>query len=98
MVPYEASMDNERMFLLFSLSFLMIFSNSIFLQYENLEQLCNDPRVRAAVLTEMDAVGMEAQVILKINYLASIVVLSFEASVITAVERFRICKSCNFSA
>lgn len=98
MVPYEASMDNEGMFLLFSLSFLMIFSNSIFLQNENLEQLCNDPRVRAAVLTEMDAVGMEAQVILKKNYLASIVVLSFEASVITAVERFRICKSCNFSA
>ena len=30
--------------------------------------------------------------------LFSIVVLSFEASVITAVERFRICKSCNFSA
>lgn len=68
MVPYEASMDNEGMFLLFSLSFLMIFPNSIFLQYENLEQLCNDPRARAAVLAEMDAVGMEAQVILKINY------------------------------
>ena len=88
MVPYEASMDNEGMFLLFSLSFLMIFPNSIFLQYENLEQLCNDPRARAAVLTEMDAVGREAQVILKANYLVSKVVLSFDVSIMTAAERF----------
>lgn len=32
------------------------------LQYEHLGQLCNDPRVRKAVLAEMDDVGKEAQV------------------------------------
>nr|ATE88092.1 long-chain acyl coenzyme A synthetase 6 [Vernicia fordii] len=31
------------------------------IKYENLEQLCNDPRARAAVLAEMDAVGREAK-------------------------------------
>ncbi|KAL1198038.1 Long chain acyl-CoA synthetase 7, peroxisomal [Cardamine amara subsp. amara] len=31
------------------------------IKYENLGQLCNEPRVRKAVLTEMDNVGREAQ-------------------------------------
>lgn len=32
------------------------------MQFENLEQLCNDPRARVAVLAEMNAVGKEEQV------------------------------------
>lgn len=32
------------------------------MQFEDLEQLCNDPRARATVLTEMNAVGKEDQV------------------------------------
>ncbi|KAI0518635.1 hypothetical protein KFK09_006071 [Dendrobium nobile] len=31
------------------------------IQYDNLEQLCSDPRARAAVLAEMDEVGKQAQ-------------------------------------
>lgn len=42
---------------------ILTFSGTVWLQYENLEQLCNDPRVRAAVLAEMDSLGREAQAI-----------------------------------
>lgn len=33
------------------------------MQYNDLGQLCNDPRAKAAVLGEMDVVAREAQVI-----------------------------------
>lgn len=32
------------------------------IQYEALEQLCNERRAREAVLAEMDAIGREAEV------------------------------------
>ncbi|XP_062108388.1 long chain acyl-CoA synthetase 6, peroxisomal-like isoform X1 [Humulus lupulus] len=31
------------------------------IKFENLQQLCNDPRAKAAVLADMDAIGREAQ-------------------------------------
>jgi len=31
-------------------------------QYNDLAQLCNDPRAKAVVLAEMDAAGRDAQV------------------------------------
>lgn len=34
---------------------------NVLMQYEDLGQLCNDPRARAAVLADMDAIGREAQ-------------------------------------
>lgn len=36
-------------------------------QYEDLGQLCNDPRARAAVLADMDAIGKEAEALHKMN-------------------------------
>ena len=32
------------------------------MQYEDLRQLCADPRARATVLADMDSIGKEAQV------------------------------------
>lgn len=31
------------------------------MQYQDLGELCNDPRTRASILADMDAVGREAQ-------------------------------------
>lgn len=37
------------------------FFGIVWMQFDNLQQLCNDPRARAAVLADMDAIGGEAQ-------------------------------------
>lgn len=47
-------------------------------QYEDLGQLCSDPRARAAVLAEMDAIGKEAQVI----------ILSMQSDICSSVQVF----------
>ena len=46
------------------------------MQYEDLRQLCADPRARAAVLADMDSIGKEAQVSLFCSYLAYSNILS----------------------
>lgn len=66
------------------------------IQYEDLIQLCNDPRARAAVLASMDAIGKDAQVNQSQAILPEIIIIRLQGllllicsvSFTTAVERF----------
>ncbi|KAK7859157.1 long chain acyl-coa synthetase 6 [Quercus suber] len=56
------------------------------IKYEDLGQLCNDPRARAAVLADMDAIGREAQASY-LKYYAVLALRGFEfAKAVTLVH------------
>lgn len=47
----------------YTIACILTASGTVWSQYENLGQLCNDPRARAVVLADMDSLGREAQAI-----------------------------------
>lgn len=60
--------------------FLLFFGRLLLhsMQYEDLTQLCNDPRARTAVLASMDALGKEAQVNLSQAILPEIIIFRLQ--------------------
>lgn len=76
-------------------------------QFEDFKKLCDDSRARGAVLTDMDAIGREAQVTSSLNitfphtmqpYIFLLSLLYRILHLLPAVERFWICKSCDFGS
>lgn len=57
---------------------------NVLMQCEVLGQLCNDPRARAAVLADMDAIGKEAQV----SYLKFYAVLAVRLHLLRFLKNF----------